>query len=428
MLKASSVRQLTDEEQNALLAQVVQAIKAGSVHIKGDPTIEVDLDNGQKFQGEIKAYSDPITEGGKDIAIIKIDGRNLPTVALGNSDEVNVGDAITVIGYPGRANISDESTLVATVTNGRISAIKKQDFKGTPVLQSEATIDHGNSGGPGFDASGRVIGIATFSNGGSGINFFVPIDTAMEFVRQAGSSPERGPFDKLWSDALDAYEGQHWTRAHELMGSVLEMMPGQPDAKRLQQQAGGMVPTNPFAKMMDAYGYPAVLGVVGVVLAGIALVIFLIVKSTSKQAPAHFATPVTAPLPPPPLPIANSFHQPAPPLHSGPPVLNGSGSYGSLQIANGALAGNRFTIPKTGLLIGRDPARCAVVIPSESVSKEHAWVVPLDNGVAVIDRNSSNGTYVNSTNSPRINKVILKDGDRIFVGRTNPTEIMFLSS
>jgi len=62
------------------------------------------------------------------------------------------------------------------------------------------------------------------------------------------------------------------------------------------------------------------------------------------------------------------------------------------------------------------------------VSKEHAWVVPLDNGVAVIDRNSSNGTYVNSTDSPRINKVILKDGDRIFVGRSNPTEIMYLSS
>jgi pSer/pThr/pTyr-binding forkhead associated (FHA) protein len=118
---------------------------------------------------------------------------------------------------------------------------------------------------------------------------------------------------------------------------------------------------------------------------------------------------------------------PFPPLSAGA-ALNGAGTYGSLQIANGALAGNRFTIPKNGLLIGRDPSRCAVVLSQDSVSKEHAWVVPLDNGVAVIDRNSSNGTYVNSTDSPRINKVILKDGDRIFVGRSNPTEIMYLSS
>ena len=426
-------RQLTDEEQNALLAQVVQAIKAGSVHIKGDPTIEVDLDNGQKFQGEIKAYSDPITEGGKDIAIIKIDGRNLPTVALGNSDEVSVGDPITVIGYPGRANISDESSLVATVTNGRISAIKKQDFKGTPVLQSEATIDHGNSGGPGFDANGRVIGIATFSTGGSGINFFVPIDTAMEFVRQAGSSPERGPFDKLWLDALDAYAGQHWTKAHGLMGSVLEMMPEQPDAKKLQLQAGANIPTNPFAKMVDAYGMPVVLGGSGAVLAVIALVVFLIARPKGTQQAARPVAPATMPLAsaPPQRPIAGPGHEAPPPLQPGPaapPVLNGSGTYGSLQIANGALAGNRFAIPKNGLLIGRDPSRCAVVLPLDSVSKEHAWVVPLDNGVAVIDRNSSNGTYVNSTDSPRINKVILKDGDRIFVGRSNPTEIMYLSS
>jgi hypothetical protein len=340
------------------------------------------------------------------------------------------------MGYPGKANtmIADESTLVATVTNGRISAINKQDFKGTPVLQSEATIDHGNSGGPGFDANGRVIGIATFTGGSSGINFFVPIDTAMEFVRQAGSTPERGPFDTLWSNALDAYAGQHWTKAHELMGSVLEMMPDQPDAKKLQLQAANNIPTNPFARLVDAYGMPVVLGASGAILAAIALIVFLVAKPKGKvqttgssttailpnggQPRSPASTTVAAPVMPP---------TPFPPLSAGA-ALNGAGTYGSLQIANGALAGNRFTIPKNGLLIGRDPSRCAVVLSQDSVSKEHAWVVPLDNGVAVIDRNSSNGTYVNSTDSPRINKVILKDGDRIFVGRSNPTEIMYLSS
>src|SRR5271166_6736436 len=87
-------------------------------------------------------YSDPTgVNVGKDIAIVKIDATNLPTVALGNSDDVHVEQPVTVIGYPGAASamgktlgdeISEESMLVPTVTNGHISAVK-MDYKGSPV-------------------------------------------------------------------------------------------------------------------------------------------------------------------------------------------------------------------------------------------------------------------------------------------------------
>ena len=103
-------------------------------------------------------------------------------------------------------------------------------------------------------------------------------------------------------------------------------------------------------------------------------------------------------------------------------------NFGSIYIDNGPLKGNRFPIPKQGLLIGRDPSRCSVVLSDETVSKEHAWVVPLNNEVSVIDRSSSNGTYVNSTDSPRISKMPLKAGDRIFIGRKNPTEITYFGA
>lgn len=425
---------LTDDEKNGLLAQVVKAIQAGSVHMKGDPTLTVILDNGVAYRGDILAYSNPIDEGGKDVAIIKIPGKNLPTVSLGNSDEVSVGDQITVMGFPAKAEISEQSALIPTVTNGRISAINKIDKQGTPVLQSEASIEHGNSGGPAFDSNGRAIGIATYGSSGVNFNFFVPIDIAKEFVGQAGAQPDRGTFDTLWGSALDAYAGQHWTKAHELMGSVLEMMPNQPDAKKLQLQAAANIPTNPFAKMADVYGMPTVLGVSGGALAVVAGIVFLVAKPKTKpqavRSPGAATMPLSSNPPARPLPPVGEVHvsQPVQSSAAAAQPLNGAGNFGSLQIANGALAGNRFAIPKNGLLIGRDPSRCAVVLPLDSVSKEHAWVVPLDNGVAVIDRNSSNGTYVNSTDSPRINKVILKDGDRIFVGRSNPTEIMYTSS
>ena len=409
-------RQLTEEENDGILAQVATAIREGRIRM-GEPSLIVVLDNGEDFHGEIKAYSDPITEGGKDIAIVKVDGKNLPTVALGTSDGVSVGDPITVIGYPGKATTSRDSILVPTVTNGRISAVNKQDYKGTPVLQSEAVINHGNSGGPAFDAEGRVVGIATYAaEDAAGLNFFVPIDTAMEFVRQAGAGPERGPFDQVWHNALEAYAGQHWSKAHDLMGSVLEMRPNQPDAKKLQMQAAQNIPSNPVMALIDKVGMPVFGGIAGGIALLLGLAAFLILRPQTKAAPAQSAPPMAFSAT---APDGGSAHRPAAAVRE---------SFGSLQISNGPLAGNRFVIPKAGLMIGRDPSSCAVVLPSDAVSKQHVWVVPVENGVAVIDRDSVNGTYVNSTESPRINKVVLKDGDRIFVGRKSPTEIMYFSA
>ena len=422
-------RPLMPAEKQAYIDQLNKLFDEGKMHIEG-MSLTVLLSNGTSYQGEIKAYSDPITENGKDVAIIKIDGKNLPTVALGNSDDVNVGDAMTVVGYPGEATnaamaglFSQQSALIPTVTSGRISAVDKTDYRGTPVLQSETTINHGNSGGPAFDADGKVIGIATYTLNKSegavaGLNFFVPINTAMEFVRQAGADPERGPFDQMWHRALDAYAGQHWYQAHELMGSVLEMIPKEPDAMKLQLQAAENLRTEgPIAYWVDRVGLAPLLTFAGMLLLTlIALVVFVIRKpSAPLPAPRVAPSPAAGPIAVAPNPVA-------------PPALLSPEFFGSLFIASGPLSGNRFQIPSKGLLIGRDPSLCTVILPDDTVSKEHAWVVPLDNGVVVIDRSSANGTYVNSVDSPRIGKMQLKNGDRIFIGRKNPTEITYFNS
>jgi pSer/pThr/pTyr-binding forkhead associated (FHA) protein len=57
------------------------------------------------------------------------------------------------------------------------------------------------------------------------------------------------------------------------------------------------------------------------------------------------------------------------------------------------------------------------VVNDDAVSKEHAWVVPVDDGMVVIDRGSTNGTFVNSINSPKVGKVHLQNGDKIFIGK-----------
>ena len=405
------------------------------LHMKVSPELTVVLDNGAPYDGEIKAYSDPITSGGKDVAIIKIDANNLPTVPIGDSDAVNVNDRVYVIGYPGAADISNSSSLVATSSDGIISAVKSKDASETPLLQTNANINHGNSGGPAFNANGEVIGIATFGKEVPGYNFLVPISTAKEFIRQAGAEPMRGNFDKVWHQALDAYVDQDWSTAHKLLSDVLEMMPNQPEAQKLQLQAAANERADtPVHSVEKKLGVPGLvgLGVVVIVLAGV--LVWLLARKPAQPVPAPpykasvqatgaaagGASAVTL--------TATKLVPATPPTKAALTGAAGEQSYGSLMISGGPMTGNRFPVTKAGLTIGRDPSKCSVVLPDDSISKEHAWIVPVENGVALIDRNSANGTYVNSTDSPRINKVVLRHGDRVYLGKTGQTVFTYYSS
>ena len=133
---------------------------------------------------------------GKDVAVIKIEGENLPSIILGDSDEMEVGDEVIAIGYPGavveHSYLAEETMFESSVTKGIISAKRKMP-DGTPVLQTDAAITHGNSGGPALNTKGKAIGITTFGTGAyiggeyvliSGFNFLVPSDTAMELLRE----------------------------------------------------------------------------------------------------------------------------------------------------------------------------------------------------------------------------------------------------
>ena len=393
------------------------------------PRILVILNNKSEYNAEIKQYSDPTgVNNGKDVAIIKIDANNLPTVKLGNSENLHVQEPITVIGYPGVASplgfslLSKDSLVVPTITNGHISAVKT-DYKGAPVIQSDAAITHGNSGGPAFDPNNEAIGIATFGNikEVAGFNFFVPINIALEFVRQTGAPPQQGQFDKIWAQALDAFSNHKWETAKGLFTDVLGLMPNEPDAIRLENISAQMArDENPMQRMMETSGWmiwPA---------GGIALVLvlgFVIWRMAAAKKPAFAgAAGAGVPVAGAPLPPPQPYSAPPP-----PPALH-NGTFGTVHITAGALNGNRFPLPKAGLLIGRDSSKCAIVIGDDSVSKEHAWIVPLDNEIFVIDRNSANGTYLNSPDSPRISKVALKNGDRVFLGRKGTTVLTYSAS
>ena len=128
------------------------------------------------------------TDSKSDIAVLKVDATDLTPATIGDSDKIQVGDKAVVIGNP-------LGTLGGTVTDGIISATNRQitiNNESMNLIQTNAAINSGNSGGGLFDGQGSLIGIVnakdsgTTSSGASieGIGFAIPINTAMDVASQ----------------------------------------------------------------------------------------------------------------------------------------------------------------------------------------------------------------------------------------------------
>ena len=143
--------------------------------IKNATEIKVTLHNEKTYNARVIG-SDPKT----DLALIKIDaGNNLPTVNMGDSDNLSVGEWVLAIGNP--------FGLEETVTAGIVSAKGRVIGSGPydDFIQTDASINPGNSGGPLFNVNGEVIGINTaIINRGQGIGFAIPINMAKNLYPQ----------------------------------------------------------------------------------------------------------------------------------------------------------------------------------------------------------------------------------------------------
>src|SRR5204862_6174393 len=113
-----------------------------------------------------------------DIAVLKIDAKDLPVVRLGNPKELEVGDPVLAIGSP--------FGFEQTATQGIVSA-KGRSLPGdtvVPFIQTDAAVNPGNSGGPLFDGNGQVVGINaqiySQSGGYQGVAFAIPINVALK--------------------------------------------------------------------------------------------------------------------------------------------------------------------------------------------------------------------------------------------------------
>jgi S1-C subfamily serine protease len=145
--------------------------------------VEVGLQDGRKLPADPVALNPDL-----DIAVLKIDAKNLPALTLGDSNRLEVGDFVVAIGNP--------FNLGQTVTSGIISAINRPLGEGDPrrFIQTDAPINPGNSGGPLIDLHRQVIGINSalfspsqneMSAGNVGIGFAIPSNEVKKVLAQA---------------------------------------------------------------------------------------------------------------------------------------------------------------------------------------------------------------------------------------------------
>jgi len=142
--------------------------------VEGADKIDVKLRDGRNFQGRIVG-----TDEKTDIAVIKIDAKDLPMVQLGDSDSVRVGQFAFAIGAPFRLDYTFTYGVISG--KGRSKLLQTGGYSISDYLQTDASINPGNSGGPLCDIDGKVIGMNTLINGmNRGLGFAIPINMAKE--------------------------------------------------------------------------------------------------------------------------------------------------------------------------------------------------------------------------------------------------------
>ncbi|HUW37397.1 MAG TPA: Do family serine endopeptidase [Rhodocyclaceae bacterium] len=145
--------------------------------VNGAANVTVKLTDGREFHAKVIGMDKP-----SDIAVLKIDAKNLPTVKLDRANDVKVGQWVVAIGAP----FGFENSATAGIVSAKSRTLPGDTY--VPFLQTDVAVNPGNSGGPLFNAKGEVVGINSqiySSDGGyEGLSFAIPIKVALNVENQ----------------------------------------------------------------------------------------------------------------------------------------------------------------------------------------------------------------------------------------------------
>ncbi len=172
---------------------------------------------------------------GRDLAVIKIEASNTPSLPLAESEEIQPGQTVYAFGYPGVVNfhemLSQDTLLFPSMTSGIVGGLRKTN-QDIPAVQMDADIAKGNSGGPVLNDKGEVIGVANMGSlyenlqPAAGFNFFIPLSVLKQYLNELNIQYNtRGPVDQLWYEAIGYYYAGLYNRAKELFEEVRTLYP-----------------------------------------------------------------------------------------------------------------------------------------------------------------------------------------------------------
>jgi S1-C subfamily serine protease len=240
-----------------------------------EPVVWVILQNGARLQARIAKYSPPLAGeamSGRDLALLRVGVADMPTLPLGDSTRLKIGDRLSVIGFPGvvmsHELLSTSAKVQASVTHGAVSGFK-QDRADQPVIQTDAAAEAGTSGGPAIDGSGSVVGVMTAVTQGEGgavqgFNFIIPVAVVKEFLSGTTVEPDEvSRFNTAWHGGLSAFFAARYSRAAPFFAEANRLLPNFPDVQRIGADNAARVKTQPLLPWGKVGGVLVVLGLAG---------------------------------------------------------------------------------------------------------------------------------------------------------------------
>lgn len=221
-----------------------------------------------------------------DVALLKVDGSNYPTVKLGSITDVTQGSRLSIIGYPGVASengLVDWSKAVATLTTGSVSSIKSVAGSDNKLIETDTTIGHGNSGGPAFNDDGKVVGLATYSVDASGqgygtYNYIRDIQDFKDLIKKHDISIESGDTQDKWEKGIEAFYGSHYSKAVGYFIEVQKLYPNHSKVSEFIAAANTRIKNGE-----DVVDFPIVPLIIGLIILFIVFVISLILIILHKR-------------------------------------------------------------------------------------------------------------------------------------------------
>jgi S1-C subfamily serine protease len=351
-----TVREIKSELPEQMSQAMVEKIKAGAVawylrYMQIESlTTEFLVATGVAVPGKGAEHkgmkAELVTKGdmgqSKDVAILKVEAKNLPTLPIGDDQTLKTGDPIYCVGYPAAATFQPwadtSSTTEATSTTGSMSA-RKTWTGGVEVIQTDAAITHGNSGGPALDQNGEVIGLTTWGSSAqaqtasgdvvqteiAGMNFLVPISVVKQFLDRQNITPVVSDVTKLYAKAVRKMNQQHYKSAMKVLKEIDALSPGSPYVEEFTSDAQAGITSGKDKSYMEWLPLLLVVIVVVLLIAGIGIGVAVRKKKGGARQyaappPAAYAPPPpAAPSAPAPVPHGVPAVPPPPPAVSPPP-------------------------------------------------------------------------------------------------------------